>query len=66
MDAVAESERNLVSKHDIDDSAWSLRMSVLTRDRTAKPVARDEIFRRERAQGKVCSCSANHEQDWQG
>ena len=56
MDAVAESERNLVSKHDIDDSAWSSRMSVLTRDGTAnKPVARDEIFRRGRAQGKVCS-----------
>ena len=50
MDAVAESDRNLVSKHDIQPGF--LIMNVMTRDRTVKLVARDEILRRERVQGK--------------
>ena len=41
-------------------------MSRLTRDGTAEPVSRDQIFRRERGQGKIhFPCSADHEQDWQ-
>ena len=41
-------------------------MSRLMRDRTAEPVPRDEIFRRERGQGNInFPCSADHEQDWQ-
>ena len=41
-------------------------MSRLTRDRTAEPVSRDQILRRERGQGNIhISCSADHEQDWQ-
>ena len=41
-------------------------MSRLTRDGTAEPVSRDQILRRERGQGNIhCSCSADHEQDWQ-
>ena len=52
MDAAAEFGRNLVSKqHQIDDSALALRMSRLMRDRTAEPVSRDQIIRRERGQG---------------
>ena len=40
--------------------------SRLTRDGTAKPVSRDQIFRRERGQGNIhFLCSADHEQDWQ-
>ena len=41
-------------------------MSRLTRDGTAEPVSRDQIFRRVRGQGNIHSpCSADHEQDWQ-
>ena len=41
-------------------------MSRLTRDRTAKPVLRDQILRRERGQGNIhFPCPADHEQDWQ-
>ena len=46
----------------------SLRMEKnrLTRDGTAEPVSRDQIFRRERGQGTFhFPCSADHEQDWQ-
>ena len=40
--------------------------SRLTRDRTAEPVSRDQILRRERGQGIIhLPCSADHEQDWQ-
>ena len=42
-----------------------LEMSI-TRDRTAEPVSRDQILRRERGQGNIqFPCSADHEQDWQ-
>ena len=57
-----------MSKHqlDDDDSTWVSRMSGLTRDRTAEPVSRDQIFRHARGQGNVhFPCSADHEQDWQ-
>ena len=38
----------------------------MTRDGTAEPVSRDQIFRRERGQGNIrFPCSADHEQDWQ-
>ena len=41
-------------------------MSRLTRDGTAEPVSRDQIFRHVRAQGDIhFPCSADHEQDWQ-
>ena len=42
-------------------------MSKLTQDRTAEPVSRDQILRRERGQRIIhCPCSAaDHEQDWQ-
>ena len=41
-------------------------MSRLTRDGTAEPVSRDQIFRHARGQGNVhFPCSADHEQDWQ-
>ena len=41
-------------------------MTRLTRDRTAKPVSRDQILRRECGQGNVhFPYSADHEQDWQ-
>ena len=41
-------------------------MSILTRDRTAAPVSRDEILRRERGQENIrFPCSVDHEQDWQ-
>ena len=41
-------------------------MSRLTRDRTAEPVSRDQILRRERGQGNmIFSCSAEYVQDWQ-
>ena len=55
-----------MSKHQIDDSAWVLRMSRLTRVGTAELVSRDQILRRERRQGKNhFPGSADHEQDWQ-
>ena len=41
-------------------------MSRLTRDGTAEPVSRDQIFRHARGQGSInFPCSADHEQDWQ-
>ena len=41
-------------------------MGRLTRNETAKPVSRDEVFRRGRRQGeKYLPCSAHHEQDWE-
>ena len=42
-------------------------MSRLTRDGTAEPVSRDQIFRRVRGQGDIhfVTGSADHEQDWQ-
>ena len=49
------------------DTAWSMKMSKLTRDGTAEPVSRDQILRRERGQRIIifpCS-AADHEQDWQ-
>ena len=41
-------------------------MSRLTRDGTAEPVSRDQIFRHAQGQGNInFPCSADHEQDWQ-
>ena len=41
-------------------------MSWLTRDGTAEPVSRDQIFGREHRQGNIYfPCSADHVQDWQ-
>ena len=41
-------------------------MSRLTRDGTAEPVSRDQIFRHARGQGNIhFPCSADHEQYWQ-
>ena len=41
-------------------------MRSLARDRTAEPVSRDQILRRERGQGNISfPCSADLEQDWQ-
>ena len=38
----------------------------MTQDRTATPVSRDQILRRERGQGKIYTpCSVDHGQDWQ-
>ena len=63
MDAAAELGRNPVSKHQIQPEYGDSR---LTRDGTAEPVSRDQIFRRERGQGNIhFPCSADHEQDWQ-
>ena len=45
---------------------FSLRMEMsrLTRDGTAEPISRDQIFRRERGQVNIhFPCSANQEQD---
>ena len=44
-----------------------MEMTRLTRDGTAEPVSRDEIYlRRERGQGNIrFPCSADHEQNWQ-
>ena len=63
MDAAAELGRNPVSKHQIQPG---MEMSRLTRDRTAEPVSRDQVLRRERGQGNIhFLCSADHEQDLQ-
>ena len=41
-------------------------MSRLKRDKTAEPVSRDHILRRERGQRNLhFPCSADHEQHWQ-
>ena len=62
MDAAAEIGRNLVSR----STRFSRRISRMTRDRTAEPVFRNQILRREREQGNIhFPCSADHEQDWQ-
>ena len=38
----------------------------MTRDRTAEPVSRDHLLRRDRGLGSThFPCSADHEQDWQ-
>ena len=43
-----------------------MEISRLARNGTAKPVSRDQILRRKRAQGIIhYPCSADHEQDWQ-
>ena len=63
MDVVVESRRNPAFNQ--SDSAWVWRMSGLTRNRTAEPVSRDQILRRERRRKIYFSCSADHEQDWQ-
>ena len=43
-----------------------MEMSRLTRDGTAEPASRDQIFRRERGQGNIYFfCSSDHEEDWQ-
>ena len=62
MDAAAELGRNPLSTR----FSLSMEISKLTRDGTAKPVLRDQIFRRERGQGNInVPCSADHVQDWQ-
>ena len=62
MDAAAELGGNPVSAR----FSLSIEMSRLTRDRTADPVSRDQIFRRKRGQENIdFPCSADHEQDWQ-
>ena len=44
----------------------SVEMSRPTRDGTAEPVSRDQIFRHARGQGDVhFPCSADHDQYWQ-
>ena len=61
MDAAAELGRNPVSKHHIQPE---YRDEQADAGRTAGPVSRDQILRRERGQGKKhFPCSANHEQD---
>ena len=41
-------------------------MSRLTQDKTAEPVSRDQILRREQGQENInFPCLADHEQDWQ-
>ena len=58
MDAAEESgiyERSPRVSNNQSDSARAWRMSRLTRDGTAEPISRDQIFRRERGQGKSFS-----------
>ena len=44
----------------------SMEMSRADAGRTAEPVSRDQILRRERGQGNIhFPCSADYEQDWQ-
>ena len=48
------------------NTSLSMEMSRLTRNGTAEPVSRDQIFRHARGQGNIYfPCSADHEQDWQ-
>ena len=62
MDAAAELGRNPVSSTIF---SLSMEMSKLTRDGTAEPVSRDQIFRHVRGQRNIhFPCSADHEQDW--
>ena len=61
MDATAELGRDLASTR----FSLSMEMGRLTRGRTAEPVLRDQIVRREREQRNVhFPCSVDHEQDW--
>ena len=61
MDAAAELGRNPVSKHHMQPEHGDEQA-----DGTAEPVARGQIFRRERGQVNInFPCSADHEQDWQ-
>ena len=65
MGVAAEIGRNPVSTVSTRFSL-SMEMSRLTRDGTAEPVSRDQIFRHARGQGNIhFLCSADHEQDWQ-
>ena len=42
------------SRHQIDESAsWVWRMSGLTRDGTAEPISRDQVFRSKRGQANT-------------
>ena len=41
-------------------------MSRMTRDKTAEPISRDQILRRERGHENIYFlCSADHVQNWQ-
>ena len=63
MDAAPELGRNPVSVS--TRFSLSMEMSRLTRDRTAEPLSRDQILRRERGQGNIhFPCPADHDQDW--
>ena len=63
MDAAEEIGRNPVSKHQIQPEYGDEQTDA---GRTAEPVSRDQILRRERGQGNLhFPCSADHEQDWQ-
>ena len=61
-DTAAEIGRNPVSIR----FSRSMEISRLTRDRTAEPISRDQIFRLERGQGNIhFPCSADLEEDCQ-
>ena len=61
VDAVAESGKNPVSKHQISLCVDNERADA---GRTAEPVSRDQMPRRERGQGKKhISCLPDLEQD---
>ena len=63
MDAAAELGRNPVSKYHIQPEYGDEQADA---GRTAEPVSRDQILRRERGQGDInFPGSADHEQDWQ-
>ena len=63
MDAAAEIGRNPVSKHQIQPEYGDEQADA---GRTAEPVSRDQILRRERGQRNIIfPCSADHEQNWQ-
>ena len=56
LDAIAESGKNLVNKHQIKIFVENERVDV---ERDGRPVSRDQIFRRERGQGNIIFlCSA--------
>ena len=62
MDAAAKLRRNPVVSTRF---SVSMEMSKLTRDGTAEPVSRDQMFRHARGQGNIhFPCSADYEQDW--
>ena len=63
MDAAAELERNLVSKHQIQPELGDEQVDARRDCRTR--LAR-QILRHERGQGNIhFPCSADHVQDWQ-